>query len=84
MSNHTGSFKLDPGSIPSSLTMLAAGTGFTPMAKLTKRVLEGNKESRARLVFFNKTEKDIMWRRQVRLIFLKADSQLLETHSLLN
>ncbi len=66
MSNHTGSFKLE---VPSSLTMLAAGTGFTPMAKLTKRVLEGNKESRARLVLFNKTEKDIMWRGQVRLNF---------------
>ncbi|KAL8177370.1 UNVERIFIED_CONTAM: Cytochrome b5 reductase 4 [Gekko kuhli] len=48
------------------LFLLAAGTGFTPMVKLLNHVLTSSSSFRtAKLMFFNKTEDDILWRSQL-------------------
>ena len=65
MSNHTGTFHLDSSSAKDyHFTLLAAGTGFTPMARLLRRALDLGAGS-VKLVFFNKTERDIIWRDQL-------------------
>lgn len=46
------------------LLLLAAGTGFTPMVRLLRLFLE-RPAGVARLLFFNKTEADILWREQL-------------------
>ena len=64
MSDHTGKFDCASAlSNHSTLFLLCAGTGFTPMAKLTQAALTLSK--RVHVVFFNKTEKDIQWREQL-------------------
>lgn len=45
------------------LICLAAGTGITPMVKLSLTALENN--VKVLLVFFNKTEQDIPWRQEL-------------------
>ena len=50
----------------SQLILLAAGTGFTPMARLIQRFVKTcTKSSVCQLVFFNKAEKDVIWREQL-------------------
>ncbi|XP_040284652.1 cytochrome b5 reductase 4 isoform X2 [Bufo bufo] len=51
--------------------LVAAGTGFTPMVKLLKNVLSGSPSLRkVKLIFFNKTEADILWREQLETLCL--------------
>ncbi|XP_044148042.1 cytochrome b5 reductase 4 isoform X2 [Bufo gargarizans] len=51
--------------------LVAAGTGFTPMVKLLKNVLSGSPSLRkVKLIFFNKTEADILWREQLETLRL--------------
>ncbi|XP_075058810.1 cytochrome b5 reductase 4 isoform X2 [Mixophyes fleayi] len=46
--------------------LVAAGTGFTPMVKLLRHVLNRASNLRkVKLIFFNKTENDILWREQL-------------------
>ncbi|XP_063772985.1 cytochrome b5 reductase 4 [Pseudophryne corroboree] len=46
--------------------LVAAGTGFTPMVKLLRHVLScASNLRKAKLIFFNKTEDDILWREQL-------------------
>uniref|UniRef100_A0A8D0DVX0 Cytochrome b5 reductase 4 n=1 Tax=Salvator merianae TaxID=96440 RepID=A0A8D0DVX0_SALMN len=48
------------------LFLLAGGTGFTPMAKLLNYALTSSSYLRTvKLMFFNKTEDDILWRSQL-------------------
>ncbi|XDV39650.1 hypothetical protein PO909_008853 [Leuciscus waleckii] len=48
------------------LYMLAAGTGFTPMARLIRLALQDLTSIRkTRLMFFNRQERDILWRSQL-------------------
>lgn len=70
MSNPLGDFDF-PSRLPpdlSQLLLLPAGTGFTPMAKLLLTYLRdpaGPRDRVACMLFFNKTEQDIIWRRQL-------------------
>ncbi len=65
VSNHTGDFRLDSKSASGRhFALLAAGTGFTPMAGLARRALEWGAAG-VKLIFFNKTERDIIWRREL-------------------
>ncbi|XP_064199192.1 cytochrome b5 reductase 4 isoform X2 [Anguilla rostrata] len=48
------------------LYLLAAGTGFTPMAKLIQLALQDMDALRkAKLLFFNRKERDILWRSEL-------------------
>ncbi|PIK39604.1 putative cytochrome b5 reductase 4-like isoform X3 [Apostichopus japonicus] len=45
------------------MVLLAAGTGLTPMIRLISQTTAGNlQKSCIKLLFFNKTESDILWR----------------------
>ncbi|XP_030828479.1 cytochrome b5 reductase 4-like [Strongylocentrotus purpuratus] len=63
MSNHSGTF--DHECTYKQLTVvyfIAAGTGFTPMVKLIQMGLAEDSKCKLKLLFFNKTQKDIVWR----------------------
>ncbi|CAH1800032.1 unnamed protein product [Owenia fusiformis] len=67
ISNSDGNFlekKLDSFT---NLVLLAAGTGFTPMIKLINKTVSNKHKSikDTKLMFFNKTEKDILWHEQL-------------------
>ncbi|XP_063403190.1 cytochrome b5 reductase 4-like isoform X1 [Mytilus trossulus] len=62
-----GTFKEESLRDVTDLVMYAAGTGFTPMIRLIYHCLHvDQKPSRnIKLMFFNKTEKDILWKDQL-------------------
>jgi len=64
ISNPEGTFDRQKLQDATQVIMLAAGTGFTPMAALIFYALyvQINPQRKLRLLFFNKTEKDIFWR----------------------
>jgi len=60
-----GSFSLSPLSRGiSQLLLLAAGTGFTPMVSLITWALRSSR-LKVKLLFFNRSEKDIIWEEQL-------------------
>ncbi|XP_047217981.1 cytochrome b5 reductase 4 isoform X3 [Girardinichthys multiradiatus] len=62
ISGPDGTFSLRPLRDVTHLYLLAAGTGFTPMARLISLALrEIDTISRTKLLFFNKREEDILW-----------------------
>ena len=77
VSDHLGDF--NPATVHglNQLILLPAGTGFTPMTKLTQLFLksnpttaangdaDGSKPIHATMLFFNKTPGDIMWDNQL-------------------
>ncbi|XP_077991492.1 cytochrome b5 reductase 4-like [Glandiceps talaboti] len=66
VSNPDGNFQLFKLDTCQRLLLLAAGTGFTPMVRLIHYSLQINNINRkVTLLFFNKTEKDILWREQL-------------------
>ncbi|XP_034622001.1 cytochrome b5 reductase 4 isoform X4 [Trachemys scripta elegans] len=72
VSNSEGSFKKSQVQTLEDLFLLAAGTGFTPMVKLLNYVLTNVCGLRTvKLMFFNKTEDDILWRNQLEQLALK-------------
>eukprot|EP00094_Tigriopus_californicus_P007906 TCALIF_07610-PA protein Name:"Similar to cyb5r4 Cytochrome b5 reductase 4 (Danio rerio)" AED:0.08 eAED:0.08 QI:276/0.71/0.75/1/0.71/0.75/8/43/588 len=69
ISDHTGSFDIHTAfQDVRQLILVAAGTGFTPMAKLLQQFLVKKHETKSvcQLLFFNKTEQDIMCREQLK------------------
>ncbi|XP_054269559.1 cytochrome b5 reductase 4-like [Macrosteles quadrilineatus] len=56
-----GSFSLTPLRGKTDLVLVAAGTGITPMVSLITWALRSTR-LKVCLIFFNKTEKDIIWR----------------------
>ncbi|XP_074844959.1 cytochrome b5 reductase 4 [Carettochelys insculpta] len=72
VSNSEGTFKKSQVEAVEDLFLLAAGTGFTPMVKLLNYVLTNVSTLRiVKLMFFNKTEDDILWRNQLEQLALK-------------
>ncbi|XP_036895189.1 cytochrome b5 reductase 4 isoform X3 [Sturnira hondurensis] len=66
VSNPEGNFKMSQFQELEDLFLLAAGTGFTPMLKILNYALNNISSLRkAKLMFFNKTEDDIIWRSQL-------------------
>ncbi|NWS42101.1 NB5R4 reductase, partial [Probosciger aterrimus] len=74
VSNPEGSFKKSQVQTSEDLFLLAAGTGFTPMVKLLNFALtEVSCLRTVKLIFFNRTEDDILWRNQLEQLALKDE-----------
>ncbi|NWX53974.1 NB5R4 reductase, partial [Promerops cafer] len=74
VSNPEGNFKKSQVQTSEDLLLLAGGTGFTPMVKLLNFALtEVSCLRRVKLIFFNKTEDDILWRNQLEQLALKDE-----------
>ncbi|XP_070352306.1 cytochrome b5 reductase 4 isoform X3 [Equus asinus] len=72
VSNPEGNFKTSQFQELEDLFLLAAGTGFTPMVKLLNYALTNIPSLRkVKLMFFNKTEDDIIWRSQLEELTFK-------------
>ncbi|XP_044215213.1 cytochrome b5 reductase 4 isoform X1 [Thunnus albacares] len=66
VSGPEGTFSPRPLRDVTVLYLLAAGTGFTPMARLIRLALQDNDSIRkTKLLFFNRREEDILWRCQL-------------------
>lgn len=70
VSSYVGDFLASRLRTCSHLVMFSAGTGFTPMVRLiyTCLVEEQDSSRQVKLLFFNKTEADIMWRDQLQTL----------------
>ncbi|NWW48863.1 NB5R4 reductase, partial [Pedionomus torquatus] len=74
VSNPEGNFKKSRLHNLEDLFLLAAGTGFTPMVKLLNLALAEVRCLRTvKLLFFNKTEDDVLWRDQLEQLALKDE-----------
>ncbi|XP_062345832.1 cytochrome b5 reductase 4 isoform X6 [Cinclus cinclus] len=74
VSNPEGNFKKSKVQTSEDLLLLAGGTGFTPMVKLLNFALtEVSCLRTVKLIFFNKTEDDILWRKQLEQLALKDE-----------
>ncbi|NWU14667.1 NB5R4 reductase, partial [Cephalopterus ornatus] len=74
VSNPEGNFKKSQVQASEDLILLAGGTGFTPMVKLLNFALtEVSCLRTVKLIFFNKTEDDILWRNQLEQLALKDE-----------
>uniref|UniRef100_A0A674H6P4 Cytochrome b5 reductase 4 n=1 Tax=Taeniopygia guttata TaxID=59729 RepID=A0A674H6P4_TAEGU len=74
VSNPEGNFKKSQVQTSEDLLLLAGGTGFTPMVKLLNFALtEVSCLRTVKLIFFNKTEHDILWRNQLEQLALKDE-----------
>nr|XP_012420540.1 PREDICTED: cytochrome b5 reductase 4 isoform X2 [Odobenus rosmarus divergens] len=72
VSNPEGNFKISQFQELEDLFLLAAGTGFTPMVKILNYALTNIPGLRkVKLMFFNKTEDDIIWRSQLEKLAFK-------------
>jgi len=72
VSNPEGNFKISQFRELEDLFLLAAGTGFTPMVKILNYALTNIPGLRkVKLMFFNKTEDDIIWRSQLEKLAFK-------------
>uniref|UniRef100_A0A0A9VV35 Cytochrome b5 reductase 4 n=1 Tax=Lygus hesperus TaxID=30085 RepID=A0A0A9VV35_LYGHE len=76
-----GSFSTSSLSKSSHLVMIAAGTGITPMLRLMSWTLQPSKKIAAKLLFFNKAEKDIIWKQQLSLL-MSTNSRFTVEHIL--
>ncbi|XP_068137685.1 melanocortin-2 receptor accessory protein 2 isoform X3 [Hyperolius riggenbachi] len=63
VSNPQGCFRPSQADGIEDIFLLAAGTGFTPFAKLLTCILNSSPKlnRKVKLIFFNKTEDDILW-----------------------
>ncbi|KAM3853180.1 cytochrome b5 reductase 4 isoform 5-T8 [Vipera latastei] len=72
LSNPEGTFRTSQLEDVEDLLLLAGGTGFTPMVKLLSYALSNSPTLRAvKMMFFNKTEDDILWKSQMEQLALK-------------
>ncbi|NWV00469.1 NB5R4 reductase, partial [Upupa epops] len=74
VSNPEGNFQKSQIQTSEDVFLLAAGTGFTPMVKLLNFALtEVSCLRTVKLIFFNKTEGDILWRNQLEQLALQDE-----------
>ena len=62
---HQGSFMTSQVGNSSFVLLFAAGSGFTPMVRLIQHLLRKLNDVSVKLIFFNKTEADILWHDQL-------------------
>ena len=66
MSSSEGNFDIARIDMCQTLVLVAAGTGLTPMLRIINYVLQ--KDIQIVLLFFNKTQKDILCREELQII----------------
>ncbi|BES91633.1 Oxidoreductase FAD-Hypothetical protein domain [Nesidiocoris tenuis] len=76
-----GSFALSSLAETQHLVLVAAGTGITPMLRLLHWSLQPSKKVTVKLLFFNKMEKDIIWKQQFSLL-MSTNSRFTVEHVL--
>ncbi|XP_059194252.1 cytochrome b5 reductase 4 [Centropristis striata] len=81
VSGPEGTFSLRPLRDVTYLYLLAAGTGFTPMARLIQLALQDSIR-KIKLLFFNRREEDILWRCE--LDALAANSERFQVEYILS
>ncbi|XP_054110189.1 cytochrome b5 reductase 4 isoform X20 [Callithrix jacchus] len=82
VSSPEGNFKISAFQELEDLFLLAAGTGFTPMVKILNYALTDIPTLRkVKLMFFNKTEDDIIWRSQLEKLAFKDKRQVLNNEN---
>ncbi|XP_035223745.1 cytochrome b5 reductase 4-like isoform X2 [Stegodyphus dumicola] len=75
LSNYSGNFPEELLKNSESIVMLAAGTGITPMIKIIHWVsIMQDKKRTLLLLFFNKTEQDILWRKELETFSLTQEN----------
>lgn len=83
VSSPEGTFSLRPLRDVTNLYLLAAGTGFTPMARLIRLALQDMDGIRkTKLLFFNRRDEDILWRSE--LDHLAADNERFQVEYILS
>ncbi|KAJ8315188.1 hypothetical protein KUTeg_007338 [Tegillarca granosa] len=83
ISNYDGNFIENRFHCCKQLILFAAGTGFTPMIRLIYQCLtDSTSDRQVKLIFFNKTEKDILWNDQ--LDSLSSQSDRFSVHYILS
>ncbi|XP_071112428.1 cytochrome b5 reductase 4-like [Haliotis cracherodii] len=84
VSDIDGNFQSTQLEKSTQLILMAAGTGFTPMVRLLYQtlVVEQDSKRHVKLMFFNKTKKDILWKDQLDELVAKNDSRLSVTYVL--
>ena len=65
VSDHTGSFNHTKLSSCQTIYLLAAGTGCTPIYSLLHKLSRMDTQVSTKLLFFNKTQADIIWQKQL-------------------
>lgn len=65
LSNYTGSFQQETLLKCSELFLICAGSGFTPMARLLTSSIQIETINKIKMLFFNKTTKDIIWKQEL-------------------
>jgi len=88
VSNPTGKFRLSVIDGVANLILLAAGTGITPMVKVIRYFIDqqrGQSQPAAvRLVFFNKTEQDIVWKSELETLAQNSSPCVISVHHVLS
>ncbi|XP_075209988.1 cytochrome b5 reductase 4-like [Lycorma delicatula] len=65
ISNPKGTFRTSVLNNATEIYLFAAGSGLTPMLSVLVWVLQSTSDKVVKLLFFNKTKKDIIWEREL-------------------
>lgn len=88
VSNPAGKFRLSRIDGVGDLILLAAGTGITPMFKVIKHFVEQQKRhsrpATLRLLFFNKTERDVVWKSELETLAENSSPCVITVHHVLS
>lgn len=82
LSTSDGDFNFAQYSTTQSVVLLAAGTGITPMVKVIHHLLHNTEQCYVHLVFFNKNQRDIIWRSEFETLEKMFPSRFYVTHVL--
>ncbi|MCG8477432.1 MAG: ferredoxin--NADP reductase [Cytophagales bacterium] len=77
-----GQFTYEPAGEHSQLALIAAGSGITPLMSILKTALLGSKKTKVFLLYSNKTEESIIFKKQLRSLQEKHGDRLHVLHTL--
>ena len=80
ISDHLGSFSMTQIPDTGSVTLLAAGTGITPMTAILTSLQARKQRPQLRLITFDRTPEDIIWKDQLAVFRYKNSDWMSVTH----
>ena len=80
ISDHLGSFSMTQIPDTASVTLLAAGTGITPMIAILTSLQARKQRPQLRLITFDRTPEDIIWKDQIAVFRYKNSDWMSVTH----